>query len=104
MNLEKFRACHQRGWIESLGKLREGYDFQFEARRLVEESFLANPEKAPVSGSDIVTQLRVPQGKQVGRLLKIAQRLYEDGITDKAEILKALQDHVEPGDDGRIHK
>ena len=94
MNLEKFRASHQKPWIESLGMLREGYDFQHEARRLVEESFLASPEKSPVSGCEIITQLRVPQGEGVGKLLKIAQQLFESGIRDKAQILERLREHL----------
>jgi len=93
-NLDKFRASHQKAWIESLGMLREGYDFQHEARRLVEESFLANPEKSPVSGFEIITQLRVPQGERVGKLLKVAQQFFDSGIRDKTQILERLREHL----------
>ena len=105
INLEKFRACHQKRWIESLGMLREGYDFQDEARRLVEESFLASPEKSPVTGTDIITQLGVPQGDGVGKLLKVAQRLFESGIREKSQILERLREHLDSafsGDGQRI--
>jgi hypothetical protein len=99
-NLEKFRASHQKAWIESLGMLRDGYDFQHEARRLVEESFLANPEKSPVSGCEVIKLLGVPQGEGVGKLLKIAQQLFDSGIRDKTQILERLREYLNSGASG----
>jgi hypothetical protein len=87
----KFRAEHLSNWISALDKLPEGYDFLREARLLVERSFLDNPEKPPVSGLDIIQELKVPPGKEVGRLLAIAHRLFEEGITDKQTILDRLR-------------
>jgi hypothetical protein len=92
-DLIKFRVDHFSNWITALDRLTEGYDFQHEARRLVEESFLASPEKSPVSGRDIITELGIPAGKEVGSFLLHAQRIYEGGISDKAEILKVLRGH-----------
>jgi hypothetical protein len=94
LNLEKFRANHQKAWIESLVKLQEGYDFQFESRRLVEQSFLANPEKSPVTGLDIMRLLGVPQGREVGILVGVGQQVFDSGIRDKAQILKRLREHL----------
>ncbi|MEI9865233.1 MAG: hypothetical protein WDN00_11925 [Limisphaerales bacterium] len=60
----------------------------------MEESFLTSPEKSPVSGSEIITQLQVPQGVGVGKLLKIAQQLFDSGIRDKPQILERLREHI----------
>jgi hypothetical protein len=80
-----------KSFLRNFDKLPEGYDFSTEARLLVEQSFLDNPERPPVSGLDIIQGLNVPPGKEVGKLLIIARRLFEGGIRDKQTILDRLR-------------
>lgn len=91
LNLAKFRADHLKRWIEALEKLTEGYDFHFEARRLVERSFLENPERPPITGRDIIELLDVPPGKEVGRLLELANRLFLEGCREREALLNRLR-------------
>jgi len=90
LNLKKFRADHLTRWVGALEKLPEDYDFHFEARRLVEESFLENPERPPITGRDIIEHLGVPPGKEVGRLLENADRLFREGCREREALLNRL--------------
>ena len=94
VDLQKFRARYQNLWIDALGMLKEGYHFEHEARRLVEESFLATPERSPVSGLEIINELGVPQGEEVGKLLNIAQQFFESGVREKTEIIDRLREQI----------
>lgn len=91
LNLIKFRSDHFDRWIKDLDRLSDGYDFQKEARLLVEQSFLETPERPPVSGQDIISELEVPKGPQVGKLLLAAKQLFENGLTQKSQILEELR-------------
>lgn len=92
LNLVKFRADHLTRWVEALEKFPEGYDFDFEARRLVEKSFLENPERPPITGRDIIERLGVSPGKEVGRLLECADRLFREGFRQKEALLDRLRE------------
>ena len=94
-DLAKFRVEHLSKWMASLEKLPDGYDFRREARLLVEQSFLANPEQPPITGKDIIELLGVPQGKGVGKLLARARRMFEDGITDQQTLLEKLRNEID---------
>jgi hypothetical protein len=91
LNLSKFRADHFSRWVEGLERLPEGYDFSFEARRLVEKSFNENPEPPPITGRDIIETLRVPPGREVGRLLDRAILLFREGCRSKEVLLEKLR-------------
>lgn len=92
LNLAKFRADYLTRWIEALGKLPEGYEFHYEARRLVEKSFLENPERSPITGRDIIEHLGVPPGKEVGRLVEHANRLFHEGCREREALLDRLRE------------
>ena len=92
LNLEKFRGDQFKRWVDALEKLPEGYDFPYEARRLVEKSFLENPERPPITGRDIIQHLGVRPGKEVGRLLEHANRLFREGFREREALLDRLRE------------
>ena len=96
LNLEKFRGDQFKRWVEALEKLPEGYDFHYEARRLVEKSFLESPERPPITGRDIIQHLSVPPGKEVGRLLEHADRLFREGCRERDALLARLRELAGP--------
>jgi hypothetical protein len=89
---EAFRVQHLPKWQASLDKLPEGFDFQREARILIEDSLLETPAKRPITGTDIIQELGVPMGPEVGKWLTVAKQLIEQGITDRQALLDRLRE------------
>ena len=73
-------------------RLRTGdYDFEFEARKLIEHTLLTDAElPLPITGQDIIRQLGIPLGPGVGRLLKKARLLYNDAPCSKEALIEHL--------------
>ncbi len=81
-------------------QLQDGFDFQFEARRLAEDSLLSEwPRLLPITGTDIITELGIPAGKAVGHALEIARGLYREGIYDSAHLLGEVRRRIELKED-----
>lgn len=100
LNLQKFRADHLQHWKGALDKLQEGYDFSYEARRLVEGTFLENPERPPITGREIIEILGVPPGKGVGRVLEHGKRLFREGVREREALLDKLREYVDSNPTG----
>jgi hypothetical protein len=95
IDVPKFRSEHQKSWIGSLERCGEGYNFVYEATRLVEQSFLEKPERAPLTGRDVIEALGVPQGKKVAKMLALAQQIFESGTLEKHEIISELRKRLD---------
>ena len=79
--------------MQNLGARKAGYDFDREARRLVESSMLDDPVAGlPVDGADIIERLRVPPGPRMREILQAARRLYETKPCAKEALLAHLAD------------
>ena len=91
--LDPARICdrYYDKWSKEL-RLRTGeYDFEFEARKLIEHTLLTDAElPLPITGQDIIRQLGIPPGPGVGRLLKKARILYNETPGSKAELIERL--------------
>jgi len=86
------RRQHIGKWNRNLQLLREGSDFRYEARRLVEQAIL-NEEKAPLAiiGKDIILGFGIAPGIKVKKLLETAQKISADKPMGRLEIMAELQ-------------
>ena len=65
-------------WSRNLRFRCEGYIFEEEARRLIEQTILNEAQlPAPISGLDIMREFAIPPGPEVGGLLRKAKTLYD---------------------------
>ena len=66
------------GWSRNLRFRSEGYIFEEEARRLIEQTILNEAQlPLPISGLDIMREFGIPRGPRVGDLLRKAKALYD---------------------------
>ena len=60
-------------WTQSLRAFSSEYDFETEARKLIENAILADiANLMPVTGQDIIREFGVEPGKIVGQLLEMS--------------------------------
>lgn len=96
LNTVLFRNKHLENWKKQLESLEDGFDFNFEATRLVERTFLNDDSIIlPITGVDLITTLGVERGPQVGKLLEEARRHFEVNPCTKAELLDHLRDYLD---------
>lgn len=87
------RSRHLSRWQGALQTLDDSYDFQHEARRLIEGSLLKEAEPTlPITGQDVIRQFGLSPGPEVGRLLALAKAQYDLRPCTRAELLAALAD------------
>jgi len=87
-----FRNKHVDKWRKRLDLLEDGFDFQFEATRLIEKTLLDEDGVVlPITGRDLIEGLGVKPGPTVGNLLMKAQRYFEVQRCTKEELLAYLQ-------------
>ena len=100
LDVVAFRNRHLAVWRKRMKQLQDGFDFEFEARRLVEDSLLSEwPRLLPITGTDIITELGIPAGKGVGQALEIARGLYREGIYDPTDLLDEVRRKIELNED-----
>jgi len=83
-------------WVAALRLLAYDYDFEKEARRLIEHAILneATPGLT-ITGDDVIKAFGIEPGPEVGRLLERAKHLYEQSpmaAEDLIELLRATDD------------
>ena len=99
LDLVRLRKAHYQDWVTHFRGLNWPYDFEVEARKLIEETILTRTAKLlPITGQDIMKEFGVPPGPDVGALLGKARMIYESRPSCKAELLQRLRDqeHVCP--------
>ena len=68
-----------------------GFDFEFEATRLIEKTLLDGDSVVlPITGRDVMEKLRVNAGRHVGTLLEEARRYFEVRRCSREELLAHL--------------
>ena len=78
-------------WSQSLKVLQGNYDFDTEARKLIEYSLLNDDMMTlPISGSDIMAEFNLPGGPHIGRLLNQAMNFYKNEPCSRDDLLKML--------------
>jgi hypothetical protein len=92
LDITRLRKVHLEDWNRRLRLLSEGADFHREARRLVENTLLAEADNyLPVTGEDIIESLGVTPGPEVGRVLRKARELYRNASCSREELLRQLK-------------
>ena len=96
MDVGAFRNRHLAAWRRRIEQLDDGFDFEFEARRLVEDALLSEwPRLLPITGTDIIKELGIPAGREVGRALEIARGLFQGGTVDYANLLEKVREELD---------
>ena len=98
MDVVAFRNRHLAAWRKRIEQLHDGFSFEYEARRLVENALLSEwPKLLPLTGTDIIKELGIPTGTDVGRALEIARGLFQDGTFDRADLLEKVREKMDIG-------
>jgi len=92
LNTVSFRNRHVERWRKHLDLLEDEFAFEREAMLLIEKALLDDSASVlPITGREIIDELKVKPGPLVGKLLEEARRFYELEKCSKDEILKHLQ-------------
>jgi hypothetical protein len=92
LEVVQFRKRYYDRWIEALRSLDGDYEFDHEARRLVERSLLTDVTSVlPITGSDVIAEFGIDPGPDVGRLLQQARLIYEANPCSRDELILALR-------------
>ena len=88
-----FRQRHVDRWRKQLDLLEDGFDFDYEATRLIEKTLLDEDSVVlPITGRDIIESLGIKPGPRVGELLEKARMRFEIAPGPKEELLAYLRD------------
>ncbi len=88
-----FRQRHLDRWRKQLDLLDEGFDFAYEATRLIEKTLLDEDSVVlPITGVDIIESLGQKPGPRVGKLLEQARKRFESAPASKEELLSYLRE------------
>lgn len=104
-NLDAVRLRKQfyNQWVKQLELLQGNYDFEVEARRLIEHTLLYEMIPVlPITGHDIIKEFNVVPGPIVGQLLEKARNLYNNEPCSRDELLEKLR--LEIGINKNINK
>ena len=92
LDIVAFRNRHLGAWRKRIEQLDDGFDFRFEARRLVEDALLSEwPRLLPITGTDIIRELGIPAGRDVGRALEMARGFYQAGTFNREDLLEKVR-------------
>ena len=98
MDVVAFRNRHLGLWRKRIDQLHDGFDFEYEARRLVEDALLSEwPKMPPITGTDIIKELGVAPGKDLGRALEIARSFFQSGTFDRTDLLAKVREEMDLG-------
>ena len=100
LDVVAFRNRHLAAWRKRIEQLDDGFDFRFEARRLVEDALLSEwPRLLPITGTDIIRELAIPAGRDVGRALEMARSFYHAGTFNREDLLHKVREKMLLGPD-----
>ena len=92
LDVVAFRNRHLAKWRKRIEQLHDGFDFAYETRRLVEDALLSEwPRLLPITGTDIIRELGIPSGRDVGRALEIARNLFYGGTFNRIQLLNEIR-------------
>ena len=92
LNTVAFRNRNIDKWRKHLELLDDGFDFDFEAMRLIEKMLLDEDSVVlPITGRDVIESLGVKPGPNIGKLLEEARRHFEVNRCSRDDLLAHLQ-------------
>ena len=82
-------------WVKELELLQGNYDFEVEARKLIEHVLLQKMIPVlPITGQDIINEFNVVPGPIVGQLLEKARNIYNNEPCSRDELLEKLRREI----------
>lgn len=90
IDVVKHRNKYFELWTKKIEVLPAGYDFESEARKMVQKTLLEDPP-IPVTTSEIMKELKITAGPIVGYYLKQAKQLYFDSPCSREQLLERLK-------------
>lgn len=94
LNTVAFRNHYVDKWRKHLDLLEDGFDFHFEATRLIEKTLLNEDSVVlPITGRDVIENLGIKPGPRVGSLLEEARRYFEVHCCARDELLTHLRNY-----------
>ena len=86
------RKRYLQKWNGKLRILKVGYEFEYEARRMIEHTLL-NEERLPmpITGADIIREFQIPPGPKVGEFLRKAEEMFRAKPCTREEVLCELR-------------
>ena len=90
-----FRNRFYDKWVKELGMLQGDYEFEVEARKLMEHALMSETtRKLPLTGRDIMEEFAIPPGPEVGEFLNLARSMYDTSPCQKADLLDRLRQQI----------
>jgi hypothetical protein len=88
LDIVRVRKQYYDKWVKELQLYQGDYDFHFEARRLIEHTLLNDMTRVlPITGKDIIDELRIPPGPRVGTLLEEARKINDENFPCSKQLL-----------------
>lgn len=78
-------------WSKDLRHCSDDAEIKVEARRLIEATLLAGPTVLPIDGSDLLRELCLSPGPEVGRMLSKARKIYEENPCSAQGLIELLK-------------
>ena len=98
LNVVAFRNRYIDKWRKHLDLLDDEFNFEFEATRLIEKALLDEGASVlPITGVDVIQNLEIEPGPQVGLLLEEARRHFQESQCCRAKLLAHLRDYMVRG-------
>ena len=89
-----FRNKHLDLWRRNLEVLEDGFNFEFEATRLIEMTLLNEDSVVlPITGHDVIEFLEIEPGPAVAELLEEARRYFEVNRCSRRELIDHLRNY-----------
>jgi hypothetical protein len=90
-------------WAKELQSLQGNYEFEVEARKLIEHALLHETTGVlPITGYDIMEKFGISPGPQVGQILRQARSLYNVNPCSRDDLLEQLRQEINTDDNGPI--
>jgi hypothetical protein len=91
----RLRTRFHEKWSEELDTLRPDYEFEIEARKLIERVLLTETTAVlPITGKDIMEEFDISPGPLVGELLQRARTIYDAKPCSRDILLGQLRQEV----------
>ena len=92
LNPSLLRKRYYDKWTKELKMLQGDYNFDIEARKLVEAVLLTETSRVlPITGADIMQIFGLPPGPEIGKLLKKARHITDTEPCGRDELLEKLR-------------
>lgn len=100
LDIIRFRKRFYQDWVKELELLKGNYEFEIEARKLIEHVLLNKITSViPITGYDIINEFNIVPGPKVGLFLEKARNLYSIKPCSREELLEKLIVEIDRNDD-----